>query len=175
MLQHLHQAGCDPYQESVTELGAQPGFAILVNRKEYLGDFIRLNEAWITRYFKIEDADRALAGNPEKIIESGGYVFTLLVDGAVSGVCALFKENDQCFQLARMAVTPNHQGKGYGNQLMLAAIDKLREVGAKRVYLLSNTTLTSAIALYKKHGFTVLREGQHPIYARCDIVMEKML
>lgn len=148
---------------------------VLINRTEYLNDFIRLNEAWITHYFKIEKADRVLASNPAKIIEGGGYVFTLLMNNEIVGVCALFKEDDRAFQLARMAVAPEHQGKGYGDVLMDAAIDKLREIKASRVYLLSNTRLAPAISLYTKYGFTTVSEGQHPDYARCNIVMEKRL
>lgn len=149
--------------------------SVLVNENKYTADFIRLNEAWITHFFKIEKADRELARNPTKIIADGGYIFTLLEDGRVAGVCALFKEADGVFQLARMAVSPVFQGKGYGNALMDSAFAKLRDIGASRVYLLSNTILVPAIALYRKYGFTVLHEGQHPVYARCNIVMEKKL
>lgn len=147
----------------------------LINQQKYLPDFIRLNEDWITHYFGIEEVDRELARNPARIIADGGYIFTLLEDNQVIGVCALFKENDDVFQLARMAVNPEFQGKGYGNTLMDAAFKHLYKIGASRVYLLSNTILTPAIALYRKHGFTVLREGQHPVYARCNIEMERML
>lgn len=148
---------------------------ILINHKEYLDDFIRLNEAWITHYFKLEDADRMLARNPGKIIEDGGYIFSLLVGNDVAGVCALFNDGGDVFQLARMAVAPENQGNGYGDLLLNAAMKKLREINARRVYLLSNTILTPAIMLYKKHGFSVISEGRHSVYARCDIVMEKML
>ena len=48
---------------------------IVENAKQHLPAFIRLNEAWIAKYFKIEEADRQLAENPYKIIESGGYIF----------------------------------------------------------------------------------------------------
>jgi len=149
--------------------------SILVNQIQYLPDFIRLNEDWIAHYFKIEEADRELARNPAKIISEGGYIFTLLEEGQVVGVCALFKEGDNVFQLARMVVAPNFRGKGYGGVLINAAFEHLRKIEASQVYLLSNTILAPAIALYKKYGFTVQREGQHPVYARCNIIMEKTL
>ena len=148
---------------------------VLINQKQYLPDFIRLNEDWIAHYFRIEEADRELARNPARIIADGGYIFTLLKEGQVAGVCALFKEDNEVFQLARMAVHPAFQGKGYGDALIGAAFAKLREIKASRAYLLSNTILVPAIALYKKHGFSVLSEGVHPGYARCNIVMEKIL
>ncbi len=148
---------------------------ILVNSREYLAEFIALNEAWIQRNFKLEAIDQALANNPGKIIDDGGYIFTLMEGPHVVGTCALFRDDAETYQLARMAVDPRHQGKGYGNTLITAAIDKLHGLNAKRVYLLSNTLLTPAIALYQKHGFTIQTEGQHPEYARCNIVMEKCL
>lgn len=158
-------------------MGAQPNknMPVLINRKQYLADFIRLNENWIAHYFRIEEADRELARDPARIIVDGGYVFTLLEQEQVVGVCALFKEDDEVFQLARMAVSSESRGKGYGDTLMNAALKHLHKIGASRAYLLSNTILAPAIALYRKHGFTVLSEGQHPVYARCNIVMEKML
>ena len=148
---------------------------VLINQKQYLPDFIRLNEAWIRHHFRIEEADRELARNPARIISEGGYIFTLLEEDQVAGVCALFKEDANVFQLARMAVSPEFQGKGFGHALIDAAFEHLHKIGASRVYLLSNTVLIPAIALYRKHGFTVLCEGPHPVYARCNIVMEKVL
>jgi putative acetyltransferase len=148
---------------------------ILINRNQYLPDFIRLNEDWISHYFRIEAADRELARNPARIISEGGYIFTLLKEDQVAGVCALFKEDANVYQLARMAVSPEFQGKGFGHALIDAALEHLLKIGASRVYLLSNTTLAPALALYRKHGFTVLCEGQHPVYTRCNIIMEKML
>jgi putative acetyltransferase len=145
------------------------------NNHAHLADFIRLNEAWITEYFAIEDADKQLAKHPELIIEQGGYVFTAIERRTVVGTCALFKEDSDVFQLARMAVLKKRQGLGYGNLLIEAALRKLTEINAKKVYLLSNTLLVPALALYQKYGFTTSSQGQHPIYARCNIVLEKHL
>jgi putative acetyltransferase len=146
---------------------------ILVNKRELVSEFIRLNEEWISHYFEIEDVDCALAENPWRIIENGGYIFSLVSEGKVLGVCALFNEGEDNFELARMAVSPDAQGNGYGNLLVQASLSKLAEIGARRVYLISNTKLAAAIALYQKHGFTTIFEGPHPAYARANIVMER--
>lgn len=137
--------------------------------------FIRLNEQWITEHFSIEEADRGLADNPMQIVEGGGHIISLVESDRVVGVCALFKESYDCFQLARMAVDPNERGKGYGDVLIKAAIDRASSRGAKSIYLISNTVLTPAISLYRKHGFRTREEGQHPVYARANIVMERSL
>ena len=148
---------------------------IHTNHRGHATQFISLNEQWVQHYFTLEDADRALAANPFRIVDEGGYIFTLEVDGEIVGACALFNEGDGVYELARMAVTPSAQGRGYGKALMDAALAQLHEIGATRVVLLSNTMLTAAIGLYRRYGFTVVSEGKHPIYARCNIVMEKHL
>lgn len=146
---------------------------ILENDSRYFAEFIHLNEQWISHYFSIEDADRALAANPQKIIDDGGYIFSLLEDGVVHGVCALFYAETGVYELARMAVAPVAQGKGLSHQLMTAALAKLKVLGASKVFLLSNTQLSPAIALYKQYGFDTVSLGQHPVYARANIVMER--
>lgn len=145
------------------------------NNRNHLPDFVRLNELWIAEHFSIEQADRDLASNPGKIIDNGGFVFSLVQDDQVAGACALFKESDERFQLARMAVNPAFRGKGFGRALMEHAISQAKLNGAKSLYLLSNTVLTPAISLYESFGFIATTRGQHPIYVRCNIVMERPL
>ena len=148
---------------------------IVENIPDYLDDFISLNEEWISSYFEIEEVDKLLAANPYKIIENGGYIFTAISNGMAVGVCALFKESDDIFELARMAVSPSEQGKGIGNILIQTCLTKLKTIAAKKVYLVSNTKLESAINLYKKHGFITKSLGQHPVYSRANIVMEQFI
>ncbi|WP_196492465.1 GNAT family N-acetyltransferase [Psychrosphaera haliotis] len=143
------------------------------NQQELLEDFIRLNEEWISYYFEIEEVDRELAANPIKVIDNGGYIFSLIDEGEVKGVCALFNNGNGIFELARMAVSPSSQGKGFGKTLIEHALAKLTEIGAQQVYLVSNTKLTAAIELYKSYGFKTTSEGQHPVYTRANIVMSR--
>lgn len=146
---------------------------IIENKQELLEDFIRLNEEWISHYFEIEEVDRELAADPMKVINKGGYIFSLVEDGVVQGVCALFNNGNGIYELARMAVSPNSQGKGYGKKLIEHALTKLTEIEAQQVFLVSNTKLTTAIELYKKYGFKTTSEGQHPVYTRANIVMSR--
>lgn len=137
--------------------------------------FKRLNYAWIEKYFEIEESDKASLEHPlEKIINPGGYIAIAEVDKKVVGSCALIKMDDTCLELAKMAVDENYQGLGLGIKLGQSVIEKAREMGAKRVYLESNTRLTPAIRLYHKLGFKTLPASSSP-YARCDIQMELAL
>lgn len=149
--------------------------ALEIDDERHCQDFVRLNEQWITELFSLEESDRQLAADPLRIVRDGGHILSLVEGGQVVGVCALFRDAPQRYQLARMAVEPSQRGKGYGDVLIRAAIQTARESGAETLYLLSNTALQAAISLYRKHGFHTVTEGPHPVYARCNIVMELRL
>ena len=146
---------------------------IVENDKTLLPDFIRLNEDWISTYFELEEIDYQLAKNPARIIDSGGYVFSLVSDQKVIGVCALINDGEGVFELSRMTVLTSERGNGYSNTLVEACLSKLIDIGARKVYLLSNTKLDSAIVLYRKHGFKTIQQGPHPVYSRANITMER--
>ena len=70
-----------------------------------------------------------------------------------------------------MAVDPKAQGKGIGNKLGRAVIRKAKELGARNLFLESNTELTAAINLYRKLGFQKI-VGPPSQFERCNIQME---
>ncbi|WNO08793.1 GNAT family N-acetyltransferase [Teredinibacter sp. KSP-S5-2] len=148
---------------------------IYINNTEHLRDFIQLNEDWIKKHYALEDVDRRLAANPAKIINRGGYVITMTLNNTVIGCCALIKHSHGIFEIARMTVAEEHQSRGYGQELLSYALHKLKELGEHRTFLLTNIEQKTAIALYKKNGFKVISYEQHPIYARCNMVMEHWL
>ena len=135
--------------------------------------FRALNLAWIERYFVVEEMDHHQLDDPQStVIAPGGEVFFVLESGRPVGCVAMVPEGDGVYELAKMAVDPACQGRGYSNLLMQAALDWAREKNARKVLLLSNTKLAPAIALYRKWGFTTTRLGPHPHYKRTDIEME---
>ncbi len=116
--------------------------------------FRALNLAWITEYFEVEEPDRWQLDHPEShILATGGHIFIAEADGEVVGTCALLREDDTVFTLAKMAVAPHARGRGLGRALADAAIARARAFGADRVELLSNTSLAPAIRLYRSLGF----------------------
>ena len=139
----------------------------------YAQAFRGLNEEWITQYFKMEETDYKALDNPTGyILDKGGRILVALYDGEPLGVCALIKMNDSVYdyELAKMAVSPKAQGKNIGWLLGQAAIQKAKELGAKKLYLESNTILKPAINLYHKLGFQKI-EGISSPYERCNIQM----
>jgi GNAT superfamily N-acetyltransferase len=136
--------------------------------------FKDMNEAWIRKYFTMEEVDTRSLSDPEAyIIEKGGHILFAFSGEEVAGVCALIKMdgNPYDYELAKMAVSPDFQGQGIGKLIGKAVIEKAKSLGARNVYLESNTKLTPAINLYRKLGFIEV-EGIPSPYERCNICME---
>lgn len=149
---------------------------IYFNNPAHHQDFVRLNRAWITRYFQLEPPDLELFANPGVIADQGGYLVSLVCENQVAGVCALLKHADDEFELGKMAVDDQFKGRGLGDALMVASLEKLNSLNVKKVTLITNSQLLPAIAMYHKHGFVKTWEGTgHPEYTRGDVVMEKVL
>lgn len=139
----------------------------------YSQAFKALNEAWISQYFTLEESDHKALDHPEAyILANGGAILVALQAEVPVGVCALLKMNDDVYdyELAKMAVSPIAQGKKIGWLLGQAALAKAKSLGAKKIYLESNTLLKPAINLYHKLGFQEI-SGRATPYARCNIQM----
>jgi N-acetylglutamate synthase-like GNAT family acetyltransferase len=137
--------------------------------------FRALNEAWISKYFTMEVQDYLALDNPDtKILKPGGAILMVAYNGEIVGTCALIKMSETRYELAKMAISPNVQGKNLGYQLGLAIIAKAKEMKATSLYLESNTLLSPAISLYRKLGFKEMPRTESP-YARCNIQMEMMI
>ena len=139
--------------------------------------FRLLNEEWITRHFRLEEKDRQTLANPQKILDAGGQILMAYVDQEAVGCCALIRMDADSYEVAKMAVTLHQQGRGFGRSVLAATIDEARRLGAKRLYLETNSSLTPAITLYKSLGFRDIpadRLTPSP-YARADVFMEMFL
>jgi len=137
--------------------------------------FRALNQAWIERYFEMEELDFKSLGDPDGyIISQGGHILMAEYQGEIVGTCALIKVNDTTFELAKMAVADQAQGLKIGKRLGEAAIRKAKELGATALFLLSNRKLQTAMFLYQKLGFVEVPDNFRD-YKRADIKMEMYL
>ena len=133
--------------------------------------FRALNLEWIERFFVVEDADRVVLDDPEgTILRGGGHILLAEIDGQPVGCCALIREPDDVFELAKMAVSPSAQGQGIGELLGRAAIARGRRAGARRIELVTNSALEPALQLYRKLGFVDAPVVKSE-YARADVRM----
>ena len=157
----------------------EPGaIEIRTFKPAYAEAFRTLNMSWIERFFKVEEADRQLLGDPAgEIIDSGGDVLFAVSRAReqVIGTCALIRLENKTAELAKMAVSEEAKGKQVGLLLGESVIERARAQGFRKLVLESNRKLTPAIGLYKKLGF-IEEPFPHPSdYSRVDIYMELLL
>lgn len=158
--------------QELRKIRERENIEILDYSPEFHNDFKRLNYEWIEKYFSLEEADRQSLNHPdEKILKPGGHIYMARYNNEIVGTCALIKINENTYELAKMAVTQQARGRGVGWLLGQAVITKARELGAKKIYLESNTILEPAIKLYQNLGFQRI-VGQPSSYERCNIQME---
>ena len=139
--------------------------------------FRTLNEEWIVKFFVLEDEDRLQLEHPvDTIIGPGGRILIAESGGERVGCAALIAAGDGAFELCKMAVAPQLRGQGAGRQLLVAAIDHARDMGAKSIFLGSSRKLPSAVHLYESLGFEhVAPESLHMPYVRADVFMQLVL
>ena len=140
--------------------------------------FRRLNEEWITRFFRIEPKEENVLADPQRtILDLGGRIFFATAGERCVGCCALIRLGDKEFEVAKMAVEPSYQRAGIGRKLLHAAIEEGRNAGAQRFYLETNHVLTPAIRLYESLGFKHIPENRvvPSAYERADVYMELIL
>jgi GNAT superfamily N-acetyltransferase len=142
---------------------------------EYAGVFKQINLEWLDKYGLTEEGDLLMLDYPEReIIDPGGVLYLAKVGEEVAGSAALINEGNGVFELAKMAVTDAYKGKGISKLLIEKCLDKAKDLGAKKIYLQSNSQLTTALGLYEKYGFKHIPVvNSH--YATADVMMEKLL
>jgi N-acetylglutamate synthase-like GNAT family acetyltransferase len=141
--------------------------------------FRTLNEEWIERYFTLETKDREILDDPENaILRKGGHIFEVHAENSaqsqVVGCVALIPMGDGIFELSKMAVSPAMRGRGIGRKLLEHTIAQARALGARGLFLGSNSILKDAIHLYESLGFRHVPPENLPEmhYARANVFME---
>ncbi len=140
--------------------------------------FRELNVAWIAGHFEVEKKDLEVLNDPmTHILDPGGALLLAVQDGVAIGTCALLPMGDGAFEVAKMTVAETHRGLGLGKKLLAHVIEYARGVGARRLYLETNSKLQNAIHVYEALGFKHLpEESVKPSpYARANVYMEMWL
>ncbi len=131
-----------------------PVLRIVPFRDEYAPAFDRLNRDWLSRYFTVEPQDEEYLADPRgKILARGGEIYFALLGESVIGTCAAMPEGADSFELMKLGVSPEAQGRGVGRALVTRVIEFARERGARRIVLWSASRLAPAVRLYASLGF----------------------
>ena len=144
--------------------------------EKYSLDFKHLNLEWLRQYFAVEPYDEYQLSHPrQEIIGKGGYIFLAKEDEHIIGTVALMKEDARSFEITKMSVTKDSQGKGISKLLMDACIKMAKNKKWDRLFLYSNTLLLPAIQLYRRYGFNEIPLEVNSHYNRTNIKMELKL
>jgi cytidylate kinase len=159
-----------------TARGTLPGLRIRRFEDNLAQHFYDINAEWIAAMFTLEPTDREVLENPrDTIIAPGGDILFVEAPGlGIVGTCALQRTGPDAFELTKMGVREAARGMKAGEFLLEAAIARAQELGATRLYLLTNHKCAAAIHLYEKLGFVhdagIMAEyGAR--YQRCDVAM----
>jgi len=148
---------------------------IIEYQPQYAADFKALNLEWLDKYHLTETHDLEVLDDPEgAILQRGGHIYLALLDGKAVGTAALSREDDYCYELAKMSVAPSLRGQGIGRLLISHCLDKARQLGATRLILWSNSQLQPAIAMYSQFGFQHVPVVDSP-FTTADVKMELSL
>jgi len=82
----------------------------------------------------------------------------------IAGCAALHLSWDDLAEIKSVAVAGNKQGKGIGKSLVLTCLDEAKQMGAKKVFVLTYKT-----GYFKKFGFKKVKTSSlpHKIWAEC--------
>jgi amino-acid N-acetyltransferase len=82
----------------------------------------------------------------------------------IIGCSALHISWDDLAEIKSVAVAKNKQGKGIGKNLVLTCLDEAKQMGAKKVFV-----LTYKPAYFKKFGFKKVKTSSlpHKVWAEC--------
>ena len=138
--------------------------------------FHDINAEWIESMFVLEQTDREVLENPyERIISPGGDILFVEAAGlGIVGACALQKTGPAAFELTKMGVRESARGLKAGEFLLKSVIDRAKEIGAEKLYLLTNSKCAAAVHLYEKLGFehdAGIMADYGARYERCNVAM----
>jgi putative acetyltransferase len=112
-------------------------------------------------YDRLKDAD--LKDINSYYFASGGTFFVGIADGRVVGSAGVRKLDEDLCEIRRIYLKKDFRNKGNGKKLFRAALD-FAEKNYSCAVLKTDSTLTKAINMYLKHGFTFQKEEKGYLY-----------
>ena len=94
---------------------------------------------------------------------SGGTFFVGISDGKVVGTAGVRKLDGNLCEIRRIYLKKAFRNKGNGKKLFRTALD-FAEKNCSGAVLKTDSTLTKAIDMYLKHGFTFQKEERGYLY-----------
>lgn len=138
--------------------------------------FAALNLYWLNEFFYVEEEDKRILSDPENIIlKPGGAILMARRNGRAVGTVALFKMDDEAYEISKMGVDASYRNQGIGKRLLLAMLDLAKKKGVRKLLICTSSKLTHAIAMYRSVGFVDSKDPRHHAYDRADVFLELKL
>jgi len=129
-------------------------------RKAKIGD-IKQIQSLINSFAK---KDLMLPRSLNELYENIRDFWVYEVNKKIAGCCALHICWEDLVEIKSLAVLKPSQSKGIGAELMLACLDEAKELGAKRIFV-----LTYKPGYFQQFGFKRVKNSclPHKIWAEC--------
>ncbi len=88
----------------------------------------------------------------EEELRRGFHIFIAQLDGKPIGKTHLHIANGEG-GIYGLGVVPEERGKGFGRELLITSVEKLKELGADKIFLQVDAENDNALSLYKSAGF----------------------
>lgn len=146
---------------------------IVEYKPEHQPRFKEINEQWITRSYFMEEEDIKTVEDPyDYVLKNGGKIYIALFKGYPVGTIAYLNLGDGVYEMIKLAVDESYRGLNIGRKICEESIQGIKDIGAKKIILFSNTKGSAkAIAMYHKLGFVEVPLGTSE-FIRADIRME---
>ena len=142
---------------------------------KYKEAFIKFNTDWITDNFGfLEKEDLETFENIEGELEGGAMIFFAAEGGEPLACCMAKPMDGSTWEICKLASDKTKEHKGCGSAVFSAALNWAESHGAKRLFIISNSSLKNAIHIYEKFGFKEIKLDDYE-YVRGDIAFEKWL
>lgn len=139
---------------------------------KFKNDFIRLNTAWIEKYFSMEQEDYEVLDNIERQLENGAMIFFAVEKDIVLAAGMTVPVGDAKWEICKLAADEKYQGSGAGSAVFKACMDYAVSHGAEKLVVVSNSILKPALHIYEKFGFREIPVDKTHSYQRGDIQFE---
>ncbi len=152
------------YKEEIME--------IVQYNSHYAQDFVSLNSAWIINTFgKLEKEDIETFQNIEREISNGAMIYFAVENDSVMATCMVRDIDNETWEICKLAANDKFKGKGAGTAVFEQCMKYAIDHGAKKLFMLSNSGLKTALHIYYKHGFKEIKLDDYE-YERGDIAFE---
>lgn len=143
----------------------------------YKQDFIDFNTAWIIEHFGfLEKEDLETFETIEQSLQDGAMIYFAIDEDTQDAMatCMAKPMDGVTWELCKMGSNKTYNRRGAGNAVFEAAIQYAIDHGAKRLFMLSNSSLKAAMHMYETHGFHEIKLDDYE-YARGNIAFERII